>query len=385
MLRQFALKITALLIVTAAVGYGVESAALSLWSEEESWVVRLEMWRPHQASAQEALEAADSPDDPNWQVKKVDALFTYLTGEARGTTKSLMVEQLEDSRLKLLSGRTYLLMRDRYEDGVVQWSVADRFRLPWVAMFVFFVCGLLIIGAGRAGLRAILGLGLSLLYLTKVFLPMILAGYSPIWGALLAVGVSSLVTVIMVVRRPRWRLVAFAGSLGGCLAAFFMGWLGIWLWQLSGMASDHGILLASTLPGLNMESVFLASVIIGATGAVHDVAISISSALAELADYDSLISVARLWRSGVSVGREVLGSMVDTLVLAYFGGSLFTVLLMAQAQPEWHLLFNDAMVAQEIVQSLAGTMGLVLTVPITAFVGIWRVAQGRKGHPSKWR
>ena len=382
---RFVMKIALLTAVTAVLGYCVRNAVISTWNEEESWIVRLQTWQPHQARPEEAAESSDDPNSSNWQVKKTDVLVTFLTGGEKGTTASLTADQLEGNRLKLESGRTYLLVRDKFEDGTVQWSIADRFRLPWVAMFVFFVCGVLVIGAGKAGVRALCGLGFSLLFLTKVFLPMILSGYSPVLAAVLAVAVSSVATVVMVVRRPRWRLVAFAGSVGGCLAAFGCGWLGIWLWQLSGMASDHGILLAGTLPGLNMESVFLASIIIGATGAVHDVAISISSALAELAEYDSLISITRLWRSGVSVGKEILGSMVDTLVLAYFGGSLFTVLLLAQAQPQWQLLFNDPMVAQEIIQSLAGTMGLVLTVPITAFAGIWSVARSRSRRHSQWR
>ncbi|MDY3867813.1 MAG: hypothetical protein SOZ52_00405, partial [Pyramidobacter sp.] len=136
---RFVMKIALLTAVTAVLGYCVRNAVISTWNEEESWIVRLQTWQPHQARPEEAAESSDDPNSSNWQVKKTDVLVTFLTGGEKGTTASLTADQLEGNRLKLESGRTYLLVRDKFEDGTVQWSIADRFRLPWLAMFVFFV------------------------------------------------------------------------------------------------------------------------------------------------------------------------------------------------------------------------------------------------------
>jgi hypothetical protein len=109
--------------------------------------------------------------------------------------------------------------------------------------------------------------------------------------------------------------------------------------------------------------------------------------VAELSTYDPQITPTRLWQAGLGVGREVLGSMVNTLILAYLGGSLPFVVLIAEAGPTFFGFFNDPSIAEEIVRSLAGTMGLLLTVPITAFLGMWwhrrdQRMGGQQGKPA---
>ncbi|GHS88195.1 hypothetical protein AGMMS49957_09240 [Synergistales bacterium] len=170
----------------------------------------------------------------------------------------------------------------------------------------------------------------------------------------------------MVVHRVQSRPVAFLGTMGGVCGAFSLGFVMVHLWQLSGLSGDGAALLASTMPDIDLRGILLASIIISSIGAVLDVGISITASMSELIEYDPAISNLALWTSGIRVGTEVLGSMINTLILAYLGTSLPVAILISNAGADFWGLMNDPYVGQEIVQSLAGTSGLLLTIPITA-------------------
>ena len=151
------------------------------------------------------------------------------------------------------------------------------------------------------------------------------------------------------------------------------------------LAGEGVALLASTLPDIDVRGLLLASILIGAIGAVLDVGISITASMAELVDYDPDIPLRRLLTAGLNVGSEVLGSMINTLILAYLGAALPMTILISSAGADVVGLLNDPYIAQEIVQSLAGTAGLLLTIPATALFFIlqegWtcRRLQGDRG------
>ena len=151
------------------------------------------------------------------------------------------------------------------------------------------------------------------------------------------------------------------------MGGFLCGAVMVYMWELSGLAGEGSALLAATLPFLNMRGILLASVLIGSIGAVLDVAISITASMSEFVDYDEDIPLDRLLLAGLNVGTEVLGSMINTLILAYMGSSLPMAVLICSAGVEFSGILNDPYIAQEIVQSLAGTLGLLFTIPASAF------------------
>lgn len=355
-------------LVAWVVGAGAGAIVVSSWDYEDSWVVRLETVR---------LSPVQQESEEGWRLQSFDLLITFLSGESAGSSGSLTVDQLEESHLELIPGRSYVLMADHFSDGVTQFSVTDRFRLPWVVSFLLFSVLAVCVLAGWTGTRAVIGLGISLTILVKGFVPAVLAGYSPVPCAMIALSLLSGVTIFLVVRRPYCRPVAFMGAMGGAVAAYVMGASANWLWQLTGLGSDGASLFASSFPGYDMRGIFLASVMVGSIGAVLDVAISVTSAMAELVEYDPSIPKPRLWKAGTSVGREILGSMINTLILAYFGSSLVLTMMMVSSKPSFAFLFNDPMVSQELIQSLAGTIGLLLTVPMTTAIGIWFMGKKR--------
>jgi uncharacterized membrane protein len=174
--------------------------------------------------------------------------------------------------------------------------------------------------------------------------------------------------------------VALLGTLGGAAGAFFLGYCMVDLWQLSGLAGESASLLATTIAEIDIKGVLLASIIISAIGAVLDVGISITAAMSELVEYDPRIEPFRLWTAGIRVGSEVLGSMINTLIMAYLGTSLPIAILISNAGADFWGLVNDPYVGQEVVQSLAGTSGLLLTIPITATLFVLREKFLRKAE-----
>jgi uncharacterized membrane protein len=201
--------------------------------------------------------------------------------------------------------------------------------------------------------------------------------------AFLAVFFISTVTVFCVVRRKQARVVALLGTLGGVSGAFFLGYVMVELWQLSGLAGESASLLVTTIVGVDIKGILLAAVVISAIGAVLDVGISITAAMSELVEYDPDIVLLRLWSSGIRVGLEVLGSMINTLILAYMGTSLPIAILIAHAGADFWGLMNDSYVGQEIVHSLAGTAGLLMTIPITATFFILQEKLLKKNPPEE--
>ena len=362
-------------LLTWMIARGADRFSLSRWNSQDSSVVTVEKVLQVQEESPEEGE--------EWHTERVTVEVFRRSGPEGGKKETLEVVRLTDSKLALVPGRDYLLLADVFDDGQVQYSLSDRYRIPQIAAFLAAACLILAGAAGKSGIKAMAGLFLSLLLLLGWFIPWIARGHSPVPLAILAVAGISLVTIVFVVRSPAMWPIPFFGAVGGTVAASAAAWLMVELWQLTGLDGDSAALLSSMAPALSMKGLLLAAIIVGSIGAVLDVAISISSSMAELFLYDPGISGRRLWQGGISVGKEILGSMINTLLLAYLGSSLPFAVLIAMEGIDLLSLLNDPHIAQEILRSLAGTMGLLLTIPLTALTAVWWLGRRRKGREEK--
>lgn len=362
-----ALSLIFLTLLVYGVSKGADMYVLSRWDVSDSSVVVIEdvLGRRSDSISEES--------EGEWKSELVKLRVLYRNGARAGEREELEIVQLANSRLTLLPGRQYLLLADLFDDGTVQYSISDRYRIPAVVGFIALACGVLAVVAGKAGVKALAGLFLSLLFLLGWFVPRIASGYSPVPFAILAVASVSIITVGFVVRKKALWPVPFIGAVGGAIGASLTGWGMVVLWQLTGLESESAVLLSSVSPNLSLQGVLLAAVMVGSIGAVLDVAVSVTSAMAELYEYDPSIPWRRLWKSGLHVGSDVLGSMINTLILAYLGSSLPFVVLVATEGADFVGLLNDPHIAQEILRSVAGTVGLLLTIPVTAAAGGWWV------------
>ena len=378
------LRLALALGVAVALYFAVDQWTMSVWDSQlrgesdsigaESFIVRV-----LEAGPEEPVSIAED-EPPGFPMLQRGLKILLLTGEQRGVTADITAVRLAGSGVEPIPGRRYLLVSDTFEDGTVQYSIADAYRIPSLAAFIAAICLLLVACTGWRGFWALLGLAASIAVLLGVMIPLVAQGWPPVPVALASVLVLSAVTVFCVVRHPRYRFAALLGSLGGVGCGFLLGVLMVFIWQLTGLAGEGSALLASTLPGIDMRGILLSAVLVGSIGAVLDVGISVTASLSELVDYDPNIPLGRLWLAGVNVGSEVLGSMINTLILAYLGSSLPMAVLISSAGVNILGLLNDPYIGQEIVQSLAGTTGLLLTVPVTAFVFVAQESWFRRGR-----
>ncbi|MCL2294375.1 MAG: YibE/F family protein [Spirochaetes bacterium] len=237
-----------------------------------------------------------------------------------------------------------------------------------LALGIIFTLCVLFFG-GKKGFNAILSLGLTFGAIFAVFIPSILSGKNIYVMAMLVCIYTTIMTFTIVVGLNKKSLSATIGCISGILVTGLITLIMDRVLFLTGIIDEHSRFLM-TLPvdnPLNLRAIVFAGIIIGAMGAIMDVAMSISSALWELKEKAKVIKFETLFRSGLNIGRDIFGTMANTLILAYIGTSLSVVLLLGVYSDSLLVLFNSEMIVVEVLQALAGSFGILLAMPLTAF------------------
>ena len=237
-----------------------------------------------------------------------------------------------------------------------------------VAVAIFLLLMLLV--GGEKGFYATLALAFSLVFLLKITVPVIYSGGSPILAGLAMVLVSTAVTVFLIYGLSPRGVLGIGVVLAGEFVACGLFLLFSLLPHLSGFKSSdaENLLVAAQNTGLNISTVLFAATMIASLGAVMDVAVSLLSALWEVRLADPDITGRGLWRAGLRMGRDMIGTMSNTLIFAFAGGSLTTLLvLMTYGTDPVQLLHSDY-IALELAHGLCGTCAVILTVPLASLV-----------------
>ncbi len=252
-------------------------------------------------------------------------------------------------------------------------------------IYVYYLAGILIVLLliiGRVkGLKATVSLVTIVFLILRFLIPFILKGYSPILLSVAVVIVSTVVTFILIGGLSRKSFSAIIGTSGGVLIAALIAILIGHLARLTGLSAEE----AKMLMYIPQEVVFdfkglmFAGIIIGSLGAVMDVSMSIASAMDEIKKANPSITFSELLGSGMNVGRDIMGTMTNTLILAYTGSSIPLLLLFYAYRYPFGTIMNFDFIVTEAVRSLSGSIGLVLTIPLTVFVSgfIYRFKDGR--------
>lgn len=237
-----------------------------------------------------------------------------------------------------------------------------------VVVAIFLLLMLLV--GGEKGFYATLALAFSLVFLLKITVPVIYSGGSPILAGLAMVLVSTAVTVFLIYGLSPRGVLGIGVVLAGEFVACGLFLLFSQLLHLSGFKSSdaENLLVVAQNTGLNISTVLFAATMIASLGAVMDVAVSLLSALWEVRLADSGITGRGLWKAGLRMGRDMIGTMSNTLIFAFAGGSLTTLLvLMTYGTDPVQLLHSDY-IALELAHGLCGTCAVILTVPLASLV-----------------
>ena len=266
------------------------------------------------------------------------------------------------------SGQRVELYYSPGPDGVRQYAVSDWVRRPALLWLTGLFLIVSVIVARFKGLRAFIATGASLAIVVLFIVPRILAGGNPVIVSLLGVG-GILILAIYFVHGLSWSTTA--ALLGTFVAVFVTMLLGLgfteWA-QLTGFGTEEAMMISSSASQVNLKGLLLAGLLIGALGALTDITIVQASVVRELAHVNPDFGVDELYKRGMNVGLDHIGSLVNTLVLAYTGAALPLFVLLSLNDITALRALNLELVASEVVHTLVGSIGLVLAVPLTTFL-----------------
>ena len=248
-------------------------------------------------------------------------------------------------------------------------TVVDFVRNSYLLfMFMLFLLSIVIIG-GRQGIKAILGLLITIFAVYFILIKGIFAGLDPIMTSI-GTCIFIIVTTFGIIGGINKKIMTAAiGTLGGVISAGLMATIFNYLCRMSGAGEDAiQLSINMTVMTFNFKDLLFAGIIVSALGACMDVGMSIASSLDEIKSKTVDITYKELFKSGMNIGRDVIGTMTNTLILAYVGGSITLILLFMACNISFIDIVNKETIAQEIISAISGSMGVVYTVPITSFV-----------------
>ena len=273
--------------------------------------------------------------------------------------------------IRLKTGDPVILYVDDYSD-YKEVSIADHSRqtvLYW--LIGLFLLSLVLVGRFK-GFKAVITIALTFGLVYKVLLPGMLAGKNPLSLTIMIATVITFATILIISGFHTKSFSAIIGTLFGVIMAGIISIIAGNVVKLTGLSSHEASLLLYIPQDIsfNYKDLLFSGILLGALGAVMDVAMSIASSIQEIYNANPKLSSKDLFKSGMTVGQDIMGTMSNTLILAYTGSSIPLLLIFLAYETPAIAMFNMDLIATEIVRSLAGSIGLILTIPITAFVSV---------------
>ena len=237
-----------------------------------------------------------------------------------------------------------------------------------IGFVMVFLLALALIG-GKRGVMSIIGLAFTIISIIFILIPLMLKGYPIILTTVVILTLITIATLVLLGGFSPKTITAILGCLIGVVSAAFFAGLAGSLTTISGFNMDDISLLLLWTEDLQLSGIFISSVLIASLGAVMDTAMSIASAMEEIKATDPEISASQLFKSGMNVGRDAIGTMSNTLILAFIGAALsMTMVIYASGAPFNQIINNDS-IGIELIRGVAGSLGIVLTAPAVAFIG----------------
>lgn len=314
-------------------------------------------------------------DDLGYKIREFDAEVLILSGNFRGRTVQIKhyLTGTPSYDVVVHPGERVIVAIETADGEITSVAIADHERDRYLyilgALFVLLLLGL----GGKRGLKSLISLLLTGIMVLYVFIPLLLRGYSPISLAVLVAAIATAFTISLVGGPNRKSLAATIGTVGGVLVAGILAVIFGNLIKVTGLADQDAQMLLFIPQGIgfNFPGLLMSGIIIGALGAVMDVGMSIASAIAEVKRVNPDLTHKQLFWSGMNVGRDIMGTMANTLILAYAGGAISLLLLVRAYEVEFIRLINMDAIAAEVLRALAGSIGLVSAIPITALAAAW--------------
>lgn len=273
-------------------------------------------------------------------------------------------------------GTKVIVRIDARSDGAYNISIYnyDRESILRIAIILFFVLVCAI--GGKKGFMSLLSLGYTLLMLFLVLIPALYYGAPMLPTTIGVIILTNLVSFGLIDGINKKTISGFLGTSAGVIFAGIFAYVLGKATHITGFQTTEAesLLLQCYDHGLKIKDIFTAGILVSALGAVMDVAMSIASAMNELTMVHENITAKELLRSGLNIGRDAMGTMTNTLILAFVGSSLSLIIMIYSYQIPMTQLWSTDLVAREIIQGISGSIGIVMTVPLVVVIatGIMR-------------
>jgi uncharacterized membrane protein len=298
---------------------------------------------------QQAILKLDSGSEKGIELPAYNFLSAYNNVDLKVGTK--VIVRLDYDK----SGELYITNINSY----------DRSKLVVILLGLFIL--LMIVFGGRKGIYALLGLSFTIYSIWFFLIPLIKRGFPVILSAIILVSITTFVSLTFLNGFSKKTIGAVIGCIGGVTIAGLIAYLAGIISPINGFnmpEAEELVLRAGE--NIKISGLLVSGILISALGAVMDVALMITSAVSELYTMNPKASRKMLFKSGINIGRDAMGTMANTLILAFAGASLNMLLLFRIFDYPYLQIMNSDLMIVEIIQGLAGSIGIVLTVPLVA-------------------
>lgn len=326
-------------------------------------------------------DVADGLQNENNVKQKVQV--KVLTGQFKGTVQTLdnMLTGNPAYDISLNKGDKVVLHLDAKNTEVnsvddVDFFIADVKRDYSLEAFAALFMILLVIIGRKKGVFSLVSIIATISLMFFVLVPLILHGVNPVVSAVVVGILSTIITIYLV---GGFNSKSSAAIIGTGLSLIFAGGMSlaaIWMARLTGFAGEESMFLYSTRPDLSFKGILAASMIIAALGALMDTGVSIASSVNEIYETDKKLTVNQLFKSGMNIGKDIIGTMSNTLILVYLGSALPLVLLSNNI--DLQKFFNLNQVSTEILSALIGSISILACVPLTAIIAAYLIKRQKE-------
>lgn len=304
-------------------------------------------------------------------IRVQDVTIEITSGKYKGDTRDIE-NHLSDNQaynIEVKKGDRVVVMVEEHDAGYEAY-ISDYLRSGSLIYLSIFAV-LLVLAVGRLkGLKSIISLGLTIGAVIYILLPQILKGANPVpVSILISIGVT-VITIFLVGGINSKGVSAILGTVVGVIIAGAISYIVGINAHLTGLSAEEATMLIYIPQGIEFDfrNLLFSGIILGSLGAVMDVGMSISSSIEEIYKANNTLSIKELFESGMNVGRDIMGTMINTLILAYTGTSIPMLLVFMAYETSMTKIINLDIIATEVVRSLSGSIGLILTIPITALI-----------------
>ncbi|URZ07324.1 YibE/F family protein [Clostridium felsineum] len=298
-------------------------------------------------------------------------LVKILNGDYKGKVirlENLVNEKTAHETLTKKGDEVLINIDEDSKGNISSAYIYDVVRYKFVyGLMIAFVILLCVVG-GKKGIKSVIALAITAFAVLKVMIPLIIAGFNPTVVSIVICIIVSTINLIIISGKNKKTLAAIIGTSGGLILSALIATFSILTLRLSGLTDEEEqmIIYISQNTSFNFSGLLFAGILMGALGAVMDIGMSIASSINELHETHKEATVIELIKSGMNVGRDMMGTMANTLILAYAGGAMYVMIWISSYDLPIYRIINQDVIASELVKTLAGSIGLIFTIPLTA-------------------